>query len=202
MHWIGEIVLAAVETGTAPPLLGNARPDACPHGAFPAAGDDEWVAIAASTDAQWRALCTALGLDALLGDPRFGTLAGRVAARPDVEAAVAAAVRDRTKHATAELLQEAGVPAAPVVHGRDLHHDRHLRERDWFARLHHPQAGTHDYPGLPIRYAGRRAHPTHPSPMFGQHTDEVLREYLGLDGERLAALRAGGVTTTEPRRPA
>jgi crotonobetainyl-CoA:carnitine CoA-transferase CaiB-like acyl-CoA transferase len=199
MHWIGEIVLAAVETGTPPPLLGNARPDACPHGAFPAAGDDEWVAIAASTDAQWQALRAVLELPA---DPRFDTLAGRVAARAEVEAAVAAAVRERSKHETAALLQDAGVPAAPVVHGRDLHHDRHLRERDWFARLHHPQAGAHDYPCLPLRYAGRRPHPAHPSPMFGQHTDEVLREYLGLDDDRLAALRADGVTAAEPRPPA
>jgi crotonobetainyl-CoA:carnitine CoA-transferase CaiB-like acyl-CoA transferase len=202
MHWIGEIVLAAVDTGTPPPLLGNAVPDACPHGAFPAAGDDEWVAVAAFTDAQWHALCTTLGLDALLDDPRFGTVAARVAARTEIERAVAAAVRAEPKHAVADRLQNAGVPAAPVVHGRDLHHDPHLRERDWFARLHHPQAGTHDYPGLPIRYGGRRPQPAHASPMFGQHTDEVLREYLGLDDERLARLRADGITATEPRRPA
>ncbi|WP_214405464.1 CaiB/BaiF CoA-transferase family protein [Pseudonocardia lacus] len=200
MHWIGEIVLEAVETGVDPVLRGNARADACPHGAFRTAGDDEWVAVAATSDEQWQALCAELGLDELAADPELAALAGRVAARDRVEAGLAEAVRDADKHALAERLQRAGVPAAPVQNGRDLHTDPHLRERDWFARLHHPRAGTHDYPGLPVRFAGRRSRPARPSPTFGQHTSEVLSEYLGLDREALARLAADRVTATEPGR--
>ncbi|MCO1657030.1 CaiB/BaiF CoA-transferase family protein [Pseudonocardia humida] len=200
MHWIGEIVLEAIETGADPVLQGNARPDACPHGAFRTAGDDEWIAVAAASDDQWRALCAELGLDDLGADPELDAVAGRVAARDRIEAELAEAVRDADKHALAERLQRAGVPAAPVQNGRDLHADPHLRERDWFARLHHPEAGTHDYPGLPIRFAGRRPRPAHPSPTFGQHTAEVLSEYLGLDDDDLARLAADRVTATEPGR--
>jgi crotonobetainyl-CoA:carnitine CoA-transferase CaiB-like acyl-CoA transferase len=198
MHWIGEIVLASIDTATPPLLHGNARPDACPHGVFRTAGEDEWIAIAAVGNEQWRALCAELGLPDMAAEPRFATVEGRVAARDEVEGAISGAVRDADKHALADRLQRVGVPAAPVVNGRDLHHDRHLRERNWFARLHHPAAGAHDYPCLPIRYAGTRPLPTHPSPTFGQHTAEVLRQYLGLDDERLAQLAADRVTATEP----
>jgi crotonobetainyl-CoA:carnitine CoA-transferase CaiB-like acyl-CoA transferase len=68
----------------------------------------------------------------------------------------------------------------------------------------HPSAGTHVYQGLPLHVRGLDLRNGAPAPLFGEHTDEVLRERLGLDADELARLRAAGVTAHQPRgaRPA
>lgn len=198
MHWIGELILDAAENGTEYTATGNAVPWAAPHGAFRAAGADEWVAIAVGSDEEWRQLCKTLSASELLQDNRFATLDLRIEHRDELSAALNEWTVRHDKFVLAKLLQNAGVPAAPVHNGRDLYSDEHLRARAWFMNLDHPDAGTHQYAGLPFILNGQRLQPRSVSPPFGKDNREVLNDLLGMEPAEVLALIEDGVVADEP----
>ncbi|MEV4734840.1 CoA transferase [Saccharopolyspora sp. NPDC049426] len=170
MHWIGEIILSAIATGTDPYPLGNARSGVVPHGAFRCRGQDEWIAIAVHTSAQWSALCSELGWSDWAGDPALTNLPGRLARSSEIEERLIAAAAQHHKAELAKRLQRAGVPAAPVLSGQDLFNDPQLRHRGWFTPLDHPAVGVREYAGLPVEIERRLVRPTSAAPLLGQHT--------------------------------
>ncbi len=195
MTWIGEILLAP---SSIEPRCGNAVPHACPHGAFPAQGADEWIAIGVYDQEQWKALCAALGVPELAADPRFASHEARKAHGDLLYYLVAEKTRACDKHSLSRTLQAAGVPAAPVVDGQDLFEDKQLRARRWFTTLSHRDAGTHDYAGLPLFFGGARCEPQTPSPCLGEHTREILRDYAGLAEDDIQSLEQRGVIKSFP----
>ena len=199
MHWIGELLLADIDRGHETPRAGNAHPQAAPHNAFPAEGDDQWIAIACFNDQQWTGLCSILDRKEWLSDERFATQEARVTHRALLDGLIGEVTRLNTREALAHRLQAAGVPAAPVLNGRDLFNDAHLRSSDWYVRLDHPAAGSHDYAGLPLTFGGERLHPRRASPCFGEHTREVLAAFGGLSQADLDTLAAEGVIVHRPR---
>ncbi|MFJ8197107.1 CoA transferase [Streptomyces sp. NPDC096152] len=176
MSWIGDIILDAIDTGVDPSPQGNALPAAFPHDAFPCRGEDQWVAIAVHSSAQWAALCTELGWTDWADDPALRDVAARQAAGEEIVGRLSALTAEHDKMALARRLQCAGVPAAPVQNGKDLFQDPQLRHRGWFARLVHPEAGTHEYAGLPLESARQILQPTSAAPLLGQHSAEVLKK--------------------------
>jgi crotonobetainyl-CoA:carnitine CoA-transferase CaiB-like acyl-CoA transferase len=174
MHWIGELILKCLETGTAPGPKGNDSDAAFPHDAFPCAGNDEWMALSVQTEFQWRALCGHFGWDDWRQDISLATLAGRRRRGEEILHRLRTRISEESKHTLAAALQGAGVPAAPVQTGRDLYLDPQLRHRNWFTSLSHPEAGTHDYPGLPFSTSNALFQPLGSAPTLGQHTDQVL----------------------------
>lgn len=174
MSWIGDIILDSLATGADPVLEGNAIPTAFPHDAFRCEGEDQWIAIAVHTADQWSALCAELGWTDWARDTSLAETAARKARAEEIERRLAETTREHDKTRLATRLQRAGVPAAPVQNGRDLFEDPQLRHRGWFAALTHPEAGTHEYAGLPLEAAGRILQPSAAAPLLGQHTAEVL----------------------------
>ncbi|MGM1065032.1 CoA transferase [Saccharothrix sp. Mg75] len=167
----------------------NRSRHAVPHGVYPAAGDDRWVAITALDEAQWAVLRDLADL------PGDGDLARRRAAEDEIDGALAAWTREQDAEHLAARLQSAGVAAALVATGRDLvEGDEHLAERGFYQPLDHPVAGTVLHEGIVARLTATPGALTSPAPLLGRHTDEVLRELLDVDDNRLAALRAAGVT--------
>ncbi|WP_433249389.1 CaiB/BaiF CoA transferase family protein [Actinomadura nitritigenes] len=197
-HWIGEFVLDQVTSGRSPVPDGNHVPDAAPHQAFPAAGDDNWVVVAVRGDAEWRALCRVLDRPDLGADERLATLEGRLAHQGEIEEAVAAWTRTRDKREAADVLQASGVPAAPVNDGTEVAADPGLHACGFLTTLTHPEAGTHVYPGLGFRLDRTPGGMRRPAPVFGQHNEAVLTGLLGLTAEEVAGLRASGTVTDEP----
>lgn len=197
MHWIGEEIIAAVTTGEDRPPRGNRVDDASPHDCFPAAGDRQWVVVDVRDDDQFRTLADVAGLPELA--ERFGTLDQRLRCEDEVYAALATWTAKHDKHEIARRLQARGVAAAPVQDGRDLFESEFLWARGMLSWLEHPDAGRHVYQGLPLHVEGVDLGPRRPAPMFGEHTDEVLRDLLGLGADEIAWLRAKGVVTDAPR---
>ena len=76
--------------------------------------------------------------------------------------------------------------------------DSSLAERGLVEELVHPVTGRRSYYRNPVVVDGQRLDSTRPAPVFAQHTDEVLREWLGLSDGRLADLRKAEVIGTTP----
>jgi crotonobetainyl-CoA:carnitine CoA-transferase CaiB-like acyl-CoA transferase len=198
MHWIGDELISFAEGGEPWTPRGNRVRDAAPHDAYPCAGDDEWVAIAVFSDDQWRALCAAMDREKLVDDPRFTTFEARGQHQDELAEVIGAWTSSYDKSAIAQRLQKAGVPAAAVHNGADIFGDPGLREIGFVTRLDHPEAGTHDYPGLAYGLQRTPGAVRTASPLFGQHNDTVLRDFLGLTAEQVERLRASGAVADRP----
>jgi crotonobetainyl-CoA:carnitine CoA-transferase CaiB-like acyl-CoA transferase len=197
MHWIGEYILQTGRTGEVFQPDGNRRPDMAPHDAFPCAGEDQWIVIACPDDETWRRLPAATGIRDLAHE-RFADLAGRREHAEAVKEALSAWTRGRNKHEASDLLQAAGVPAAPVNSGADVWRDPFLRGRGFIQELTHPAAGKAEYPGLAYRLSRTPGAIRSPAPCFAEHTHEVLGGLLGLSGAEIVALVEAGVVLQHP----
>ncbi|MCY4014270.1 MAG: CoA transferase [Gammaproteobacteria bacterium] len=177
--------------GTQAERIGNRDPWMAPHGCFPAAGDDEWVTIA----------CTDEGFPKLaeivpgLNDERFASLASRKQHEGDLESVLSAWTSKLDRWYVTGLLQAQGIAAFPSFTAKDIIEDPHLNARGFVERLEHPEVGARAHTGIPWRFAERPNGVRMPAPQLGGHTDEVLRDVLGLGGAEIDDLRGRGVLT-------
>lgn len=188
-----EGLLTYQMTGQQPPRMGNRDEFQAPQGVFRCAGDDQWVAISCWSDAEWRALAETIGRSDLAADPALATVAGRKAREEELEAAITAWTASRSREEAAEALLAAGVPAFPVYTTADVAADPVLAARGFWVELPHPECTGARHAGIPWLFSGTPLTVRRAAPAVGQHTDEVLREVLGLTESDIAGLRAEGV---------
>ncbi|MCW5759439.1 MAG: CoA transferase, partial [Phenylobacterium sp.] len=191
--YIGECLLEA-QVGDAPRPVGNRSPQMAPHGVFPCAGEDRWIAIAVHDDDAWRALAAASGLH----DPRYATLEGRRRFEDEIEADLAAWTRTSHPEDLMRRLQALGVAAGVVRGPREGLDDPHLVARHWFRELSRPDLGSQKYNGATWRFAGSTPRPQTPPPRLGEHGEALLREFLGIDRDAFARLMEKDVTGVAP----
>jgi formyl-CoA transferase len=101
---------------------------------------------------------------------------------------VSAWCRERTKIEAMEELQDAGVPAGAVLSMQELTDDPQLRRRGMFATIEHPVRGPITMPAWPVKLSESEV-PVRTSPLLGQHTEEVLSEWLGMSRQEIEAFR-------------
>ncbi len=179
-------------TGEAPGRLGNAHPNIAPYDVFDTA--DLPIVLAVGNDAQYARFCEAAGRPELARDERFATNAARVAHRQALTATVGEIMKSRDRAAWLAALERVGVPAGPINDLARLFDDPQIRHRGLRVELPHATAGTVPQVASPIRYAGAPLAYAQAAPTLGQHTDEILRDLLGLPEDEIAALRRDGVT--------
>ena len=96
------------------------------------------------------------------------------------------------KHEAMRIIGAAGIPAGAVLDTNELLHDPSFEARGIMQTIQHPTAGSYKMPAFPVRFSGRP--PTvQPSPLLGQHTDEVLGDWLGISRDETGTLRGSGV---------
>jgi crotonobetainyl-CoA:carnitine CoA-transferase CaiB-like acyl-CoA transferase len=186
----GEVYVDSWLRGADPAPAGNSSVTACPHGVYPAAGDDQWVAVVAADDGDWERLCRVVGWGP---DPGLAQLAGRLARAAEIDARLSAWTAGRPAEETADLLQAAGVSACPVMGPYDHLDDPHLRERGFIVELRHPEVGPERHAGNPLRMSVTRPRVLPSAPCLGEHTTEVLGEVLGIPPDEVAQLVDAGV---------
>mgnify|MGYP001369172313 FL=1 len=190
---IGPVIMAFTANGTNTGRDGNHLPWVAPHGIYPCAGTERWIALACEDDAQWTALC-ALAADAPFAtDPRFATLEGRLAHVDALDAALAAWTRAFTPAELATRLQEHGVPAGIVQDQADQLTDPQLEARGWWTLVPHGRFGVDLTQGQPVHLSVTPPHWRYGSPCFGDGTAYALEELLGLSPEEHRALAERGV---------
>ena len=169
-----------------------------PHGAFPARGDDAWVAISVATEQQWRALLAAMDAPAWASDARFATPLLRRRNREALNQLVAEWTARFDRHELARDLQSRGIPAAPVLAPSDLLEDPALKAADFFQYVDHPVAGRHPYPSFPARIDGEHPPIRRVGPILGADNHYVLSKILGLSDAEIARLEADRIIGTRP----
>ena len=186
---VGEAYLADACTGRAP-LRGNGSESAVPHGVYPAAGDDQWIAVAVPSDAAWQRLVRALGWS---DDATLAQLPGRLAARAAIDARLAEWTRARGADEAAAALQAAGVSAMPVLGPDQLRSDPHLLARRAIVTIEHPEMGPERHIDTPLRLSRTARATAGAAPLLGADTEDVLVRLLGLPADEARQLIASGV---------
>lgn len=179
-------------SGEEPTRIGSRHPLIAPFGPFESA--DGHVVIA--NVKEWDLFCALIGRDDLALDPRFATNRARITNVDDLERELNATLRTRTTDEWFSVLRETNVCAIGKVNSiADLFSDPHVRERRSLVDLPMPYGldGTLTLPASPMRLSRTPVQIRDPMPGHGEHTDSVLEAWLGLGGERIAALRDEGV---------
>ena len=157
------------------------------------AKDGRWIAIAASVQEIARRCFAAIGRPELIDDERFSTARARVANVDEVDAIVAAWVGERTRDEAMHILLDAKVAAAPVMDIADLSNDPHVIARNMITEVPNARLGPVRMHGVVPALSRSPGAIRSTGPEIGEHTDGVLREFLDISDERLAALRAAKV---------
>jgi crotonobetainyl-CoA:carnitine CoA-transferase CaiB-like acyl-CoA transferase len=177
-------VRAPAATGMA---AGNRVPRYAPHGTYPTAGEDRWIAIAVETDAEWAAMVHVMGTPPWACDEALATAAGRQAHADHLDRHVAAWTGSLDRDALTAQLQRAGVPAAPVLELSELSRWPLQGEIESFDGGRAPIFHTPWHlDATPVRIERG-------SPVLGADTHDVLARVVGVQPPELAALEASEV---------
>lgn len=191
--WLANQGMNYLATGENPERLGNQHPNIVPYQVMPSA--DGYFVISVGNDPTFERFCRVAGAEALLEDERFATAVARVRNRVVVTERLNEVTR---KHATdwwIERLEAEKVGCGRINGLDDVFNDPQVRARDMVIEMAHPSTGGRaakliasplKMSETPVSY--RRAPPT-----LGQHTEEVLEEFLGLEGKEVSSLRDEGI---------
>ena len=175
--------------GTQPPRNGNRDPYMAPHGVFRCKGADRWASIVVGNEEEWQRFCKAIGQSTLATDVRFATLAARKENEDALEQIVTTWTNELSPDEVTQKLQHAGVAAYPTLDGNDLLANPHVAARGYFVELEHAEVGKRRHLGIPWKMSRTPCEIRRPAPLFGQDTDYVLEEVIGLSSDEIAALR-------------
>jgi crotonobetainyl-CoA:carnitine CoA-transferase CaiB-like acyl-CoA transferase len=177
-------------TGEVGRRLGSAHQATAPYQALRTS--DGWVTIGAVTPKTWDAFCTALDLESLRDDPRYGDAFGRHGHRDTLIPAIEEATSARTTDEVVAVLDAAEVPCAPILTTDQVFTDPHLTGRGFFWDAPHPVLGSVRQLGSPVRLSDTPAVRRSAGPLLGADTADVLGE-CGLDDDQIADLIRKGV---------
>ena len=201
---IPEALLDWTVNGRVQPRAGNEDPAMSPHGCYPCAGDDRWIAIAIDNDAAWQALCRVMRRADWAADGRYADVLSRITHRAELDRMLAFETRQHNNHALMAQLQAEGVAAGAVMDSKDLLFNEHLEAREFYEVIeHHPDTGMPPlpYPGRPWKLSGTPAIEPKAAPIMGEHNQTLLGELLGKTDAQVAELAAADIIGFAPLTP-
>lgn len=172
------------------PAFGRRHNYFAPEGVYEVADGD--VQLSVVTDRHWRRFCEALDDPKLAADDRFSEVNRRVEHREALEDELADRLADWTVDALVSELKDHGVPVAPIEDTLSVFEHPQVRARDMQQTIDHPDAGTVDTLGFPVKYANVDPSIERHPPRLGEHSIEVLREH-GFDEATIEDLIQTGV---------
>jgi len=172
--------------------------DWAPHGAFRCEGDDNWIAIAIQSDAQWRSLIEVMGSPAWARDLKFATAAGRKANEDELDRLLTSYTALQDRYDLMKRLQHRRIAAGVVQKAPDrVDLDPQLEARGFFVDLPSSEIGIWPVDGFPARLSRSPANvgglPGRSAPKLGEDNDVIYRDMVGLSAEEIASLREEGV---------
>ncbi len=185
-YWQSAIAFA---TGTAPGPLGSAHPLNAPYQSFRTS--DGWINVGAANQRNWERFLEVIGAPELGDDPRFANNHGRMENLTALEAILNEKLATETTATWLERMEQAGLPAGPVLNILEMQRDPQALARDMIVELDHPVAGPVKTLGHPVKFSETPASIRQAAPVLGQHSREVLRE-AGYGGDAIDAMISTG----------
>ena len=184
---VGEMVLGYQMTGRLPERMGNAHPYFAPHNVYRCWGVDRWLALEVHSEAEFAALTHVIGKPELAQDKRFKTMKSRKRNERTLDRIIEEWTRQRDRDWMVNEFCQAGIAAAPSRDWQDIYADPHLRARDAFINVQHPEVGPLELVGAPWQMSDYTPPPNR-APLLGEHNDYVLRQILGLTEQQVKEL--------------
>ncbi len=185
---IPEAVMDYTMNGRVTAPRGNKDELMAPHGIYKCSGDDKWVSIAIASDNEWKELCKVMGREELAQDERYADLFGRQKSRGELDSLIEAWTKAKTAGEVTATLQRAGIAAGPVLRADEVAENEHLRAREQFVEIVHPEVGPKLQPALPVHMSNVPKPKYESAPLIGEHNDYVFGELLGLSGDEIVRL--------------
>ncbi|MGB8364961.1 MAG: CaiB/BaiF CoA transferase family protein [Rhizomicrobium sp.] len=188
---LGYLAQLAFFTGENPKPQGSEHPNLVPYGIFPA--KDGSIIVACLTNSFWQRICQALGRQDWIQDPRFETIEKRRDNRRLVNEMISGFTSRKTMNELVDLFTQYEVPHAPILGIKDALAQPQAVAREMVVETDHLLLGKIPIVNRAIKFPDdRQPVPTAP-PVLGQHTDEILRDILGLTSDQIEELRASKV---------
>jgi len=185
-YWQSAIGLA---TGEAPGPMGSAHPLNGPYQAFQTS--DGWITLGAANQKNWLSMLDVLEAPEIANDPRFRENVDRMANLKELEDILSSIFVEHSTDNWLRRLQDAGVPAGPVLNVNQMHEDPHTHARDMIVEVEHSRIGPVKTIGLPVKFSETPGRVATGAPVYGQHTREVLAE-CGYDETAVEEMIADG----------
>jgi formyl-CoA transferase len=176
-------------TGNVPSREGNHHATIAPYGTFEVS--DGHINIAVGSDSQFQRFVEAIGAPELGADPRFATNPQRQGAREELVREIETHLRTATRAEWLSRFEMHGIPAGPIQDIAQAFASPLATERGMRIEIDHPVAGPISQVGAPWKLDGQSSVIRRPPPVLGEHTTEVMREWLGDDAEAVKRWAAG-----------
>lgn len=173
--------------GNIPRRWGNAHPSIVPYQSFKTA--DGYLVIGVASEGIWRRFCQAIGRAEWTDDSRFEKNSNRVENRSLLIGLLVETFLSRSTDEWLKLLNSAEVPCAPVQTVDQVFKAPQVLHREMLVQLEHPTAGTVRMAGIPVKFSGTPASVRLPPPLLGQHNEEVLESWLGMNDNEISELK-------------
>jgi glutaryl-CoA transferase len=173
--------------GNIPQRWGNAHPSIVPYQSFKTA--DGYLVIGVASEGIWRRFCQAIGRAEWADDSRFEKNSTRVENRSLLVGLLAEIFLSRSTDEWLKLLNSAEVPCAPVQTVDQVFKAPQVLHREMLVQVEHPTAGTVRMAGIPVKFSLTPASVRLPPPLLGQHNEEVLESWLGMNDKEISELK-------------
>ena len=192
---LSGMIGAHLADGIVPGPLGTAYGALLPYQTFRTRTRD--IAIGIGSDKLWRTFCPLVGLAQMMDDPRYVTNARRNANRMSLVAALQEAFLTRTYEEWEAVLLPAGIPMGAINTIDQVVDHAQVRARGALVESTHPVAGSIRMTGPPVRMSDTPGTVRTPAPLLGEHTEEILRDRLGITSEEVSRLKNAGIIRTQ-----
>ena len=185
--WLANQAMNYLVGGTVPGRMGTAHPNLAPYQAF--ATRDGNLMLAVGNDRQFRVCAAIVGRPELADDPRYADNASRIENRAGLIDALQASLLEKTTREWLDAFAAGSVPAGPINDIGDVLSNAHARERELVRRIDNGAGESVPFVSNPVDFGDTPVCYRRAPPLLGEHTDEVLQEWLGYSAEMIAVLR-------------
>jgi benzylsuccinate CoA-transferase BbsF subunit len=184
---IGALLISSAVNGTAPLRRGNRSAVCAPQGVYRCAGTDEWCALSVETDEQWKALIKAMEQEDWGSDSRFAAVTSRMRFQDEIDRQIEAWTQILPNTEVEFRLKVVGIPGERMRRINDLLESEN--GATVFAKMEERRVGSMLTTRLPFSLSSVSLPPPSSAPGLGEHTAEVLREWLNLSQKEIATIK-------------